>query len=71
MQCIITHEPFRYVNAGMGFLGVLASYVLMVAILEDRGVTEEREIWPSAVMLPIIMLQVKTTDWPAYFVDLI
>jgi hypothetical protein len=42
----------------MACLGILASYVLMVAILEDRGVMEEREIWPSAVMLPIIMLQI-------------
>lgn len=41
----------------MACLGLLALYVLIVSILEDTGVTSERSVWPTAVMLPILCLQ--------------
>ena len=47
----------RYVTAGMACLGLLALYVLIVSILEDTGVSSARSVWPTAVMLPILCLQ--------------
>lgn len=44
-------------SIGMGFLVILAVYILIVSVLTEDGFINPKEGWPTYVMLPILALQ--------------